>query len=89
MANVLRDVAMWDGLQGPAQDAISLTPNDGVDVAQGVRGLYIGVTGNVNLITNQGNTVLFTAVPAGVILPIMVKRLLAASTTASAIVGLF
>jgi hypothetical protein len=52
------------------------------------RGLYIGVTGNVAVMWEDGTTVTFPNVPVG-ILPVMVKKVLATGTTASGIVALY
>jgi RNase P/RNase MRP subunit p29 len=51
--------------------------------------LYVGGAGNVNLVTIDGDTVLFNAVPAGSFLPIQVKQVLSSSTTATLINALW
>ena len=50
-------------------------------------GFYVGTTGNVNVVTSRGNTVLFTGVPAGTIIPLCISSVRATNTTASTIVG--
>lgn len=50
--------------------------------------LYIGGAGNVVVITASGETITFTAVPVGTILPINVQQVLTTST-ATNIVGLY
>lgn len=50
--------------------------------------LYIGGTGHVNVVTADGQTCLFSAVPVGAILPISVTKVLSTSTTATLIIGL-
>lgn len=70
----------------PATDAFAVTPSDST-VLGGVRGLYVGGAGNVNLKTERGTTVLFSGVPAGAILPIRVLQVLSTSTTATNIVA--
>lgn len=76
--------------QGPATNAVAITPDDGNNFAFGqCRGLYVGVTGNVTLDTPNQTSVLFTAVPAGAILPVSAVRVRATGTTASGIVGLY
>ena len=49
--------------------------------------LYVGTTGNVDLITAGGDTVLYTGVPAGMFMPVQVKRVKATLTGASTIVA--
>lgn len=73
----------------PAIDAVAVTPHDTNDLAQTTRALYIGGAGNVKLITISGNTVTFTGLPAGTLLPIRATRIFATDTTATGIVNLF
>lgn len=71
-----------------AQQCIAITPADS-DLAGGaVRALYVGGSGNVKITDPQGNAVTFANVPAGVVLPVMAKRIWATGTTASNIIGL-
>lgn len=73
----------------PAQAAAAVTPSDSVDIPQGrCRALYVGVTGNVSVVMN-GATVVFVAVPAGSILPVVASRVNLTGTTAASIVALF
>lgn len=72
----------------PARDASTVTPSD-TTVLGGVRGLFVGGAGNINLETEAGTTLVFTGVAAGSILPVRVKRVLSTSTTASNIVALY
>lgn len=51
--------------------------------------IYVGTTGNINLETKGGETVLFSNIPAGVILPIGTRAVLSTSTTASDMVGMY
>ena len=44
------------------------------------RGIYVGGAGDIVAVDEQGNTVTFTAVPVGTILPIRPKRIGTAST---------
>lgn len=71
-----------------AHSAFVVTPSDST-IIPATRGLYVGTAGNINVVMAEDeNTVLFTAVPAGSILPIQVIKVLATSTTASTIVAL-
>lgn len=71
-----------------AYDAAAVTPNDSTDIRP-TRSLYIGAAGNVKVDMALGTTVTFTAVVAGSILPIQVKRVYSTDTTASDIVALY
>jgi hypothetical protein len=52
--------------------------------------VYVGGTGNVNCVDwGTGTTVLYTAVPAGTILPVLVEQILSTSTTATLMVGTY
>jgi hypothetical protein len=51
--------------------------------------LYVGGAGNVNLVTIDGDTVLFNAVPAGSFFPVQVRQVLSSSTTATLINALW
>lgn len=74
----------------PSRFAIAVTPSDSADINGGqlTRGLYIGGAGNISVVIG-GNSVTFTGVLAGSILPIRVSRVNATSTTATSIVALF
>jgi hypothetical protein len=71
-----------------AEDAFVVTPSDTVNFSNPARALYVGTTGNITLVTMSGSTVLFTAIPAGTILPVACSRVNATATTASTIIGL-
>ena len=73
---------------GPAIDAVAVTASNSTVYSPPLRGLYVGVTGNINLVTSNGNTVLFSNVPVG-ILPVWCSQVLSTSTTASSIIGLY
>ena len=51
--------------------------------------LYVGTGGDVEVITLNGDTVVFHNVPTGTFMPIQVTRVKAANTTASDIIALF
>ncbi len=70
-------------VDSPALDAFTITPS-GTDLAVIPRALYIGGAGDITVITHAGTTLTLT-VAAGV-LPLVVRRVSAA--TATAIVGL-
>ena len=77
------------GTTAPAH-AFAITPNDGADLAHVTRAIYVGGSGDVNLVTAGGETVLFKALNAGTLLPVKAARVLAASTSANMyLVGLY
>ncbi|PHS27728.1 MAG: hypothetical protein COA85_04930 [Robiginitomaculum sp.] len=76
------------GMSGPAIDAFAITPDDAIDLAQITRALYSGAGGDLAVIMQGGGAVTFKAVPAGVILPLRVKRVMSTGTTALDLRGL-
>lgn len=69
-------------------DAEAVTPSDTANLsAPSV--IYVGVTGNVKVLTAQGTTVTFTAVPGGAVIPVQVIRVFATDTTATSLVRIF
>lgn len=75
-------------LFGPANDAAVITKSDTVNLATIARALYVGGVGDVTLVTAAGNTVLFSAVPAGTTIPIRFSRVNSTATTATNMVAL-
>jgi len=75
------------GLDSPARDAAAVTPSDTVDLNPVCRSLWIGVSGNVKVLTSKGDTVTFVGVSG--VLPVCVKRVFATDTTATSIVALW
>lgn len=73
----------------PAYDARAVTPSDTVMLANGIcRSLYVGVTGDVVVLTAGGSTVTFKAAPVG-ILTVQCQRVNSTSTTATNILALY
>lgn len=73
----------------PAHGGVIVTKSDAT-VLPVTRGLYIGGAGDVNVrFADQQQTVLFSAVPVGTILPIQVDQVLSTNTTATLIVALY
>lgn len=71
-----------------AGDGFAITPSDSADLASDAAGIYVGVTGNIVLKTAGETTLTFVAVPAGTILPIDTRRVLATGTTATSLIAL-
>ncbi len=73
-----------------ADDMVNVTPSDTVDLPGGVcRGLYVGVSGNVNLITPSGVTIVIVGLAAGIVHPIRASRIKSTNTNASSIVAVY
>lgn len=70
-----------------ATSAAAVTPDDGT-VLPIFNALHVGGTGNVAVLTKNGETVTFTGVPSGSILPVAGTKVMATNTTATAIVAL-
>lgn len=73
----------------PADNAAAITPNDGVDLTNIARALYIGTGGDVKITTAGGDTVTLNDVQGGSILPIRTKRVFSTGTTASNMVAIY
>lgn len=77
-------------IDAPAQGYAAVTPHDTNPLpVAGARGLYVGVGGDISLISPQGDTVLFKGVPTGAILPVAANVVRATGTTATDIVALY
>lgn len=72
----------------PSALASAVTPHDTNTLPYFTRALYVGGAGNITVKMN-GVNILFTAVPAGMILPIRTDMVLATGTSATAIVALY
>jgi len=73
----------------PAEGVEAVTPSDATNLTNNARGLYVGVTGNVSVVTITGDTAVFVGVPAGSIIPLRIKRVNSTSTTATDMVALY
>lgn len=71
----------------PATDYLVLTPSDSTAIPGNVRAFYVNVTGDVVLKSANGNTVTFSALAAGYILPCSANYL--ASATTATVIGLY
>lgn len=77
MASFLANGRTWG-------DAVAITKSD--TESNTFSSIYVGGTGAVTVLTEEGTTVTFSAVPVGTIIPIRTRRVLAA-TTATLLVG--
>lgn len=77
----------------PGAKLVAITPSDTADIEQWngacPRGLYVGGAGNVAVVTPDGSAVTLTAVAAGQVYPIQVRRVNSTNTTATDLVGIY
>lgn len=72
---------------GPGSGGFAVTPSDSANFSSNARSLYVGVAGDVAVVTPAGTVLLHKNVPAGAILPISASRVNATNTTAASILG--
>lgn len=75
---------------GPATQLVAITKNDATDLTTlKIKGIWVGGTGDVAVMgLNDAAAITLSAVPAGTLLPVMPKRVMATGTTATLLVGL-
>lgn len=72
------------------RNAAAITTSDTVDLTIPTRGIWVGGTGAVKVnLVDTGTNITFSAVPAGTLLPVRAKRVLATGTTATNLVALW
>jgi hypothetical protein len=72
----------------PSGRLAAITPSDTAVFTAPIYAIYVGGTGNIAVkAAETGNTVTFTAVPTGTILPILVTQVLSTGTTATNLIG--
>ena len=77
-----------DTITAPGFDGFAIVPSDSVNFNIMCRGIYVGGTGAVSLVTSAGTVLTFSAVPVGTILPIIAQRVNSTLTTATLLVGI-
>ncbi len=76
--------------EGPATSGEAITPDDETDLERYPRALYVGAAGDLNVVLAEGqDPVLLKNVPAGAIVWLNVKRVLATDTSAQDLLALF
>lgn len=75
-------------LTAPALDHFSITPSNSVNFNIMARAIYVGVGGDIAIVSSRNNAVTYLAVPQGTVLPVVALRVNSTSTTASSLVGL-
>lgn len=87
MAIPVRDRYMEANWSAPAISVATITPAD-ADLANDLRGFYVGGAGNVSVQCPDGSTATFIGVPVGQFIPVLCRRINATGTSATNIVGL-
>lgn len=78
-----------NGDASSSYDYFAITPSDVTNFSFTVVGIYVGGAGNIVAVKPNGNTVTFSGVVAGTVLPIRAIRVNSTSTTATNLVGLY
>ena len=73
----------------PYESGAAVVPSDTVALAHTARGIYVGGIGDVTVITETGDTLLFKAVSVGAILPVRAAYVKATGTTATNLLALW
>lgn len=78
----------------PSAKPISVTPSDSVNLSYHgeslfCRGVYVGTTGDVAVLDDQGTSVVYPGLLGGAFYPISTNRILATGTNAIGIVAVF
>ena len=80
----------FSGLNSPGYHAVAITPNDGANLATDVRGIYVGVGGDIKVDVSGGETAItFKNVPQGSVLAVRVTKVYATGTAATNLIGLY
>lgn len=78
------------GLTAPSSSAFEITPDDGSDLQNVTRGLYVGSSGDVRVLMLGDDTpVTFTGLAGGVTHAKRIRRVYATGTTATGLIGEF
>lgn len=86
--NHYQDSAKRGAIDWPYVKAVLVTPNNDVDLTFVTRALFVGVTGDVEVVTAAGDQVTFRGIAAGTLLPMRVRRVKSDQTTADGILAL-
>lgn len=72
----------------PANQHIEVVPSDTVDLPFITRGIYVGVGGDIAIVTKIGKSVVYVGALAGSIIPIAARRVDSTLTTATDLVAM-
>lgn len=72
---------------GAARDGLAITPDNSANLSKPVRGIYVGVGGDVKIQTPAGTDLTFVGAQAGSVIPWFAKKVYATGTTAANLIG--
>ena len=75
------------GIVWPGSGAFAITPHDTNELTNVTRALWVGGAGNVKVTMENGDTVTFSGVAAGTLLPLRVRLVFTTGTTATLMIG--
>ena len=77
----------------PGRSTVAVTPSDTADITKKdgeyPRALWVGVAGNVAIVTPDGVVNTLTGVPAGTLVPIQTRRVNSTNTTATTMIAIY
>lgn len=76
------------GINESAVDGFAITPDDGVELDEITRAIYVGTTGDVAIVLASNTELLFKNVGSGTMLPIRARFIKATGTSATDLLGL-
>lgn len=77
-----------DSIVAPVRRGFAIAANDGTDLGDETRAIYIGGGGSLSVVLSSGDEVTFAGLPAGTLLPVRAIRVKATGTTATLLLGL-
>jgi len=81
---------MAEKSQSPSGDIVAANLHDTNPLTNGVcRGVYVGATGDLKLVTPKGQTVTLAGLAAGLVHPIQAKQIFSTGTTATGVMVLY
>ena len=72
---------------GPINHAFTISPSDQNDLPHVTRSIYVGTGGDLAVVTNNGETVIYKNLPSGYEKQGEFKKVLVAGTTAEDLIG--
>ncbi len=75
-------------LSSPAFVLEAITASNTVDLTNGTRGIYVGGSGDIAVVSMDDTVTTFVGVVVGTVLPIVCKRVNLTNTTATNLVGM-
>lgn len=89
MAAIDSHAGQVENLSSPCDNAAIITPNNDTDLIYVTRAVWVGGAGTINVTLAGGQTVLFSGIVAGTLLPLRITRVLSSSTSATDLVGIW